>query len=271
MDPQNNNPAQPDPVKQTSNNYYPQIEIERNINPNRLYAIPLFGFLVKIIILIPVFLELWLLFMAIEVLVFLVNPFVVLFTGKYLKIAYDLATGALRLGAKSSLYCYGVTDKYPGFDISTSPFTWNLAYPDSPDKLYAIPLLGIFIRVILIIPFVLFSQIISHAITLAAFFTFAPVLFKGYYPETTHELAVDYVRLSNASMAYVFGISDTYPSFKISWNHKTMKILLVIFGVLMLLGNLASSLASSSDTKTFQPNVPTPSINQTELPSAQAF
>lgn len=249
---------------QISDNYYPQIEIERNVNPNRLYAFPLLGILIKIIMVIPVFLELWVLFIAIEVLVFLINPFVVLITGKYLKTAFDLAAGVLRLRTKVGFYLYGVTDKYPGFSISATPFTWNLTYPASSNRLFAIPLLGILIRIILIIPFAIFSQIISYATVLAVFFIVTPlsVLIKGYYPETAHELAVDTNRLDNAMTVYMFGLSDKYPSFKMSWNHKTMKIILVIIGVLVLLGNLMSGLSTPSKTKTL-PNIPSPTINQT--------
>lgn len=267
MDPQSNTPTKPN-----RNNYYPQIEIERNTSPNRLYAIPLFGFLAKIIILIPIYIELWILIILTGIVVILINPFSILFTGKYLQMAYDLATGVMRLGIKSGFYLYGIIDKYPGFSISTTPFTWSLAYPESPNKLYAIPILGFLIRAILIIPFSIFSQIISYTASIAVFVIVTPlsVLIKGYYPETTHELAVDSVRLSHASMAYMFGLSDKYPSFKISWNHKTMKIILMVIGTLALLGNFMSGLSSPSKTKTL-PNFPSPTINQIDLPAAQSF
>ncbi|MDD2823492.1 MAG: DUF4389 domain-containing protein [Candidatus Daviesbacteria bacterium] len=233
--------VQPQPTKQPISNYYPEIVIERNIKPNRLYAFPLFGFLFKIIILIPVFVELMFLGLALFVIVMLLNPFVVLVTGKYWKTAYDLALGVMRLGSKVSFYFYGITDKYPGFDITTTPYTYNLAYPESSNRLFAIPILGFIIRIVLLIPFSIVAQVISYASGIATFFTFAPVLFKGYYPETTHEINIDAVRLSQASNAYVYGISDKYPNFNISWNHKTMKIVLIVLGIIIFLANLATN------------------------------
>lgn len=244
----------PKPANSDAGNYYPKIEIPRNSNPNRLYAIPLFGLLAKFILLIPVFIEIWALMIVTSVLVMLINPFAVLFTGKYIKVAYDLATGIMRLGARTNFYINGITDKYPGFSISTTPFTWNLAYPATSNRLFAIPLLGFLIRVIIMIPFSIFAQIIGYAANLAVFFIITPlsVLIKGYYPETAHELTVDSVRLSNASMAYIFGISDKYPSFKISWNHKAIKIVLIIISILVMLSNFGSS-ALTSGTKTDSP------------------
>lgn len=258
----------PKPANPPVNNYYPEIKIERNIHPNRLYAIPLFSLLVKFIILIPVFIEIWALTIATGLIVMIVNPFVVLFTGKYLKIAYDLATGVMRLGAKSSFYVSGVTDKYPGFDISQTPFTWELDYPESPNKLYAIPLAGLLIRAVLIIPFSIFNQIIGYASNLAVFVIITPlmVLIKGYYPETAHELAVDSIRLSNASTAYIFGISDKYPSFNISWKHKTIKIILIIIAVILMLANFSSSLQTPQTNYTTPPPIPTIAIPQIQPP-----
>lgn len=242
--------------------YYPNIEVERNTNPNRLYAIPFFGLFIKFILLIPIFIEVWILMIATGIIVMLINPFSVLFTGKYMKVAYHLATGVMRLGAKMSFYLYGITDKYPGFEISSTPFTWNLAYPESSNRFYAIPLLGLLIRAVLIIPFSIFFQVINYALSLAVFFIVTPlsVLIRGYYPETTHELAVDSIRLSNASMAYIFGLSDKYPSFNISWKHKTIKIILIIIGVLMLFSNLSSNLSSINRTNSTIP-FPIPTVS----------
>lgn len=216
---------------------YPHLSVDRNTKPQRLYAFPLFGFLVKIIILIPVFIELWLLSIVNFILIFLINPFIVLTTGKYWKMAFDLAYGVMRLNTKVSFFLFGVTDKYPGFDTSSTPYTLTISYPEKPNQLYAVPLIGFLIRFVLIIPYAIFSQIISYASGIAVFFSFAPVLFSGKYPETTHEIAVDSIRVSQASSLFILGIFDKYPSFKINWDHKPMKIVLIVLGVLGFLSN----------------------------------
>jgi len=61
---------------------YPTFILANNQHPNRLYAFPLIGFLVKIVFLIPVLIEMFFLGIV-SFLVLVINWFVVLITGKY--------------------------------------------------------------------------------------------------------------------------------------------------------------------------------------------
>lgn len=232
-------------------NVYPVININHPEKPNRLFAVPLIGFLIKIIILIPVAIWLGLLSLVTSP-VTLINSFIVLFTGKYWMTSYQLNLGLIRLYTKVTFFMFGLTDKYPGFGLSISDFSVDVSYPEHPNRLFAIPILGGLIRIILIIPYIIYQYILSNATNIGVFFSFFPVLFMGKYPESTFELARDSVRVSQATTSYAAGLSDKYPSFHISMNHKVIKIILIIIGLLLLLGSFSSGYASSKNKQTFQ-------------------
>ncbi len=221
-----------------SSRIYPNITIARIENPNRLWAIPLFGGLAKFIILIPVYLVIVFYALVAGSLVF-INSFVVLFTGKYSIDAYNWDLKLMRILCKTSFFFMGLTDKYPGFRPEIQDFTFDIAYPENPNKLYAVPIIGILIRFVLMIPYLIFISVLQWANNLGVFVVSSfSVLFTGRYPESIYELARDFQRVSFASQIYFAGISDRYPSFWISMNHKGIKIILLVLGTLLAILNL---------------------------------
>ena len=104
-------------------------KIEKIENPNRFYAVPVLGFLIKLIFIIPVGIEL--LFLAIGYFVVsFINSLIVLFTGKYWHFAYQWGLGIIQLTIKSHFYFYGLTDKYPGFNLEINDhYQVGIAYP----------------------------------------------------------------------------------------------------------------------------------------------
>ena len=232
---------------------YPDLKATLPQNPQRFWAVPLLGILVKIIIVIPQFIEL--LFLSIAwVFVWIANSFVVLFTGKYWDTAYILTMGIMRLSTKVMFYMYGFTDKYPGFDFAIhDTYSIEMAKPEHPNRLFAIPVLGGLARIILLIPYFIWGTILYYGSGVGILVSFAPVLFAGKYPESTFELGRDYVRISLATSVYMSGLSDSYPSFAISWNHKVVKIILIILGVLLYIGDILSG-DSRSTNKMYSPD-----------------
>lgn len=224
---------------------YPVLEFERIKDPNRFWAIPIFGGLVKIIILIPVFIEVWFLMIAVFI-TSIINSFVVLFTGKYWKPNFDLLTSTVNVLTKTALFFVGLTNKYPGFRFTIEDnIKLSFVLPQHPSRFFATPILGGLARVILLIPYFIYTQVIGNGAWFGAIIGSFPVLFSGRYPESIYEISKDSVRLTLSSMLYFGGVSDSYPSFRISMNHKTIKILLIIVGVLML-GNQSGSKHNSS-------------------------
>lgn len=225
---------------------YPELKVSHIQNPNRLYAVPLLGFLVKILMLIPVGIWLIILSFVSFFVVVLVNPFFVLFTGKYWDLAYKLTLGVMRLTARSSMFFGGLTDTYPGFSLENEgDVSVNTPIPQNPNKLFAIPLLGGVIRIVLLIPYLIWNNVLTNASFLGMIGSSIPVLFMGKYPESTYELYRDSARVSLGASTYMSGLSDTYPSFWISMNHKGIKIVLLVLGALMTITN-------SSDSKNSQ-------------------
>lgn len=217
---------------------YPEIHITRIKHPSRWYAFPLLGGLIKIILLIPIWIELFFLHIVAFFMI-IIGSFAILFTGKYWKPEYDMLLGLMRLDAKAQFYFAGLTDTYPGFSLESKEFTVEIAHNTKPNRVFAFPLLGFFVRMILLVPYFLYCNVIQNAANIALFISWIPVLFGAEYPETTYEIIKDSKRLSFASMSYYAGISDHYPSFWISMNHKSLKIILIILAVLVMFGNFS--------------------------------
>lgn len=216
--------------------FYPDLEIKKITRPNRFYAFPILGLLIKLIILIPQ--GIILLGMGIlEIFVALINSLIVLFSGQYWPVALKFNKAFITMIVKLSLFAYGLTDKYPGFNFNTEGFKLDIPEPKKPNRYFAIPIFGGLARMILLIPYFIYEQVIGNAGKFGAVISFAPVLFQGFYPESTYEMVRDAVRVNQASTVYFFGLSDTYPSFYISLNHSKMKIFLILVGVLLSFGS----------------------------------
>jgi len=216
-----------------NNRMYPFVSVSRIKNPSRLYAIPFIGFMIKIIMLIPVVVEVFCLGIA-AIVILLINSFIVLFTGKYWKVAYDLNLALLRMSVKINFFIVGITNTYPGFSLTIEDdFSVEIPYNKTPNRFFAIPILGGLARIILLIPYIIYQSLINNASNVAFFVSWIPVLFTGIFPESSFEIMRDNVRLGQATTAYFMGLSDTYPSFWISMHHKKIKIVFIILGIVL--------------------------------------
>lgn len=231
---------------------YPTLRLDHIQDPNRLWAIPIIGGLCKIIILIPAFIF-YILVLLIAGIALLINSMVVLFTGTYWQPAYELTLGTMRYGAKLTLFWYGLLNEYPGFDLQTKGIlSVTMPMPENPNRLFAIPFFGGIVRSILLIPYFIYTYVLNNGASLGTLISSFVILATGRYPESTYEFGRDSIRVTGAASAYMAGFSDTYPSWWISMNHKTIKILLIIAGVLLSFNNMSNS--SSSNTTTITPN-----------------
>jgi len=227
---------------------YPEIKIERIKNPSRFYAIPLLGFVVKLFMVIPIGVELWFLKMA-QFSMSVVNACNIFFRGRYWKMAYSLNLGIMQLEANVSYFLWGLTDIYPGFTLSTTNYELDIPFNKTPSKLFATPLLGMLFRLVLLIPYLFYRHVLSFAASLAIFVSWILVLFKGRYPETTYEIARDSVRVDMAVAAYFLGMSDAYPSWWMSMNHKPLKILLLTLAALFTLLSFGNHWSSNQQKR----------------------
>lgn len=233
-------------------NLYPHLTVKVNQNPNRFYAFPVLGIVVKLVMLIPVFIESF--FLSFAFLFFLIaNPFVVLFTGNYWAAAYDFFLGMMRFYTKIYLFILGLSDEYPGFNLKeNSRFELTIAKPANPNKWLAFPFFGFVIRIILLIPYQIYSQVLRNGSFIAMVLSWFAVLFKDKIPESLYEFEKDSLRVALANTSYVIGLSDKYPSFTISMNHQTVKILLIIAGAILFAVNAASDLSEKSERRMYK-------------------
>ncbi|OGE26513.1 hypothetical protein A3H85_00350 [Candidatus Daviesbacteria bacterium RIFCSPLOWO2_02_FULL_40_8] len=231
---------------------YPQLIVENINHPNRFYAVPLIGGLVKIIAVIPVLIVLF--FVGIYLLfIDIINSFVVLFKGTYWQYAYEMNLSLMKLSLKMQFYFLGITDRYPGFDFKVDDrFTLDIPIPQNPSRLFALPVVGGLMRLILIMPVGVYHYILDETsrftVNILAWFW---VLFKGRYPEWIYELTRDSERVELSMWAYLSGLSDEYPSLYISMNHKTAK--LVFMGLLLMLGFAGFFIPDASPNLTNSP------------------
>ncbi len=221
---------------------YPQLSVSLIKDPNRFYAFPILGFVIKFLMLIPQIIELAFLGIAAFFIVFVINPFIILFTGVYWDVAYQLTVGIIKLSMKMVFFFYGLTNTYPGFDFTIhDTYTVDIKKPTNPSKFLNFPLFGLLLKIIIMIPFFIYESIIRYAAFLGVFGASFVAFFAGRFPESSYELGRDSVRLNIAQGMYLSGLSNKYPSFWISMNHKTIKIILIILGVLSWLGNTNNS------------------------------
>ncbi len=84
---------------------------------SRFWAIPVIGWLIKVIIVIPHLIILYFLLLAFEVLQ-LVIWIPVLFGGKYPTGLFGFVKGILRWSVRLQVFLLGLTDQYPPFSLS---------------------------------------------------------------------------------------------------------------------------------------------------------
>ena len=223
-------------------NIYPVFSVENAKNPNRFLNFPILGILIKLLLVLPIGIELIFLYFA-SIFVLVINWFVISFTGNYWNAAYKLFVGIITLETKVALYLFAITDTYPGFKFDTKGlFTLTITKPEKPSKWLAIPILGIFVRVILALPYLFFITIMQQGSRVALLLSWFVILFKKRLPESLFEFERDWLRVSIAGDMYILGLSDKYPNFHIAMTHQTAKILLLIAGTILAISDWAGAL-----------------------------
>jgi len=180
-------------------------------NPNRLWAFPVIGGTVKLIVVIPI--GFWLMIVAFAAMALsVINGFFVLFTGRYWGLAHTLALGTMRLSVKANCFFLGLSDFYPGFSLdSSAEVRLEMALPRQPNRLLAVPLVSGIFRFAVLVPFFIFLFVIGLLVLLVYWVTWIPVLLIGKYPEGLFSLMVFALRFQLKLSAYTFGLSDRYP------------------------------------------------------------
>jgi hypothetical protein len=187
---------------------FPRIE-----KHNQFYAIPVLGYLVKQIMLIPI--EIFWLVMAVVMWVLqLVLWIPVLFTGKYPEFGRTFTAGFIRVHTRMTAFALGLTDSYPSFSLQDEnpgdaivQYQWQPSY----NRFYAIPVLGYLIKTIMLIPQLIVLQILSWVVLLMQLVTWIPVLTTGEYPSWGYTICGGYLRYTARVHGFMYGLTDQYP------------------------------------------------------------
>jgi uncharacterized protein DUF4389 len=192
------------------------VTVPRDGGQNRLWGIPFLGIGVRGILLIPVVIELFFLFLAVWILV-LVSWIPVLFQGRQAPFITQLSGGALRLSLRSSLYALLATGSYPWFGIANDhPITVTFDEYEPQNRLWGIPVLGILARVILLIPHVIVLWVLGFISAVLVLVSWIPVLVNGRQADGIVDFVAGVYRWSVRVAAYALLLTGTYPPFRLS-------------------------------------------------------
>ena len=196
---------------------YPiNVRFDRTQRINRFWGIPLLGWFVRWLVLIPHYIVLWI-YGLLVVIAMLITWIPVLLLGKFPGWGYSLVGGYYRWMARVTAYMLLMVGPYP-------PFSTGPGYPVEVDfdrstrlnRLWGIPLLGIAVRAILLIPHLIALWILSIIAWLISLFAWIPVLLFGRYPGIGYDLVGGYLRWSTRVSCWLLLMAGPYPPFRAS-------------------------------------------------------
>jgi len=195
---------------------YPvRLDAEFPQHPSRFWAIPIIGYVAKLVILIPQIIVIYVLALVAG-LAQLVLWIPVLLNGRYPRWGYALMGAYLSRWIRLAAYLYGLTDQYPPFSTGEVDYAavLHIEAVDSVARWQAIPLIGFVVKVVLLVPHLIAVYGLSLAASVILLAAWAPVLFKGSYPRWAFGLLCTTLRWSVRVQAYLLGLTDRYPPFQ---------------------------------------------------------
>jgi hypothetical protein len=97
------------------------------------------------------------------------------------------------------------------------PVQVSVEYPEHSSRLLAGLSIPYFLaRLIMLIPAIFVLYFVGIAAIIVVWIAFWAVLFTGRYPPSFHEFVTGYLRWSTRVSAYLYGLTDKYPPFRLS-------------------------------------------------------
>lgn len=166
--------------------------------------------LLRLILAIPLILwaTLWL---AIAALAIVVNWFATLFMGRSPEGLHNFLATFLRYTTHVRAYLLLVADPYPSFTGRQGTYPIDLEVdPSEPQNR-----LTVFFRVILAVPALLLTNILSNLSQLLAVFSWFIALVMGRVPEGLRNFAALALRIETQTYGYLMLLTGRYPSFNV--------------------------------------------------------
>jgi len=183
----------------------------------RYWGIPVIGYWLRAVALIPHFIALVFLGLA-AMLLTLFTWIPVLLTGRYPGWGYAVVGGYLRWGVRVATWLYLLSGTYPSFSGSETEGQHVRVDIDQDrpiGRFWGIPILGIAIRAIILIPHFLVLWLLGILAGFLIWFAWLPVLINGRQAEIVYTIVGGYLRWLTRVGAYLFLLSGPYPPFRL--------------------------------------------------------
>jgi len=141
--------------------------------------------------------------------VVLIAWFALVFIGRYPEGMYNFVGGVLRFSMRVNGFMYLQTDAWPSFSISDDasyPIRVNFAPPAAKQSR-----LKAFFRIILIIPLLFLSYLISYMLMFISAISWVTIVFRGYQPAAIHNALAYALSWTTRFSAYAALMRDEYP------------------------------------------------------------
>jgi hypothetical protein len=208
---------QPPPAYPLAPDAYPvNVSYDRSASINRLWGIPIIGQLVRWVLLIPHFFVLFLI-AIVAALMMLVSWIPVLFLGRFPGWGYRWIGGLMAWWTRVNAYSQLLTSTYPPFSLSGEFYPISVRFDEGVriNRLWGIPLLGILVRGILLIPHFIVLMLIGILVGILAMFMWVPVLILGRQADLMYTIVGGSTRWGFRVMAYLLLMVDRYPPFSL--------------------------------------------------------
>ncbi len=142
----------------------------------------------------------------------------VLFTGHYPGWGYALVGGYLRWATRVGTWLYLLSGSYPTFSGGPADGQHVRVLFDEQrpiNRLWGIPLIGIAIRAIILIPHFIVLYLLGIVVAFLVLFAWIPVLIKGRQADLVYNIVGGWVRWAMRVYAYLLLLAGPYPPFRL--------------------------------------------------------
>jgi hypothetical protein len=196
---------------------YPiNVSFDRRARFSRFWGIPILGFLIRSIALIPHYIVLAFVGIGVWLLV-LVTWIGVLVNGRFPRIGYRWAGGYLRWVTRVGAWLWLLSSAYPPFSLSSDehPVRVRIEEGEPINRLWGVPLLGYLVRAVFLIPHFIVLWAISILVGIILVFNWLPVLINGRQAQLVYSIVGGYLRWAARVWGYFALMTDRYPPFSL--------------------------------------------------------
>lgn len=198
---------------------YPvQVTFDPNTSINRLWGVPIFGWMVRWIALIPHAIVLWAMGILLGLSI-LVSWIPVLVMGRQASMLVSLYATYIRYTTRFIAWGLFLSGPYPPIIPNGSddyPVNVTVDPGESIHRLWGIPFLGLWVRYILVIPHLILLFILYFPVAFFALLSFVFILVSGRMPTIAYALVGGFLRVSARAALYVFLVPVRYPPISIT-------------------------------------------------------